>query len=41
MPLGHLSSALADGWRAALPALRRQYELRAREDQLRYQEDVR
>ena len=41
MDIGRLSAALADGWRAALPSVRRQFEDLAREDERRYREDVR
>ncbi|KAF0291682.1 PMS1 1 [Amphibalanus amphitrite] len=39
--IGKLSAALADGWKAALPSVRRQFEDMAREDEKRYKEDVR
>ena len=41
MDIGKLSAALADGWKAALPSVKRQFEDMAREDEKRYKEDVR
>ncbi|XP_037070655.1 uncharacterized protein LOC119091859 [Pollicipes pollicipes] len=41
MDIGELSSSLADGWKAALPSVRRQFEEMAEQDDHRYREDVR